>query len=182
MVTLDKFQQKLLPSDVFSKLGLRGHPLSSSDSAVNEDGLINQALLSSVYAFTARWLPLDYFRKTTDISSAESVERKSAFTESIWSRAHTDVSHVMGIATYRSILALYLFGMTPAPPINSPSQCASLYQDIALRHFIQLRSRSRIPLPSPALSLHTVGFADNPTPETAGTSQREDLEYRHSTS
>ncbi|RDW57124.1 hypothetical protein BP6252_13870 [Coleophoma cylindrospora] len=136
MVTLDNDQNPPLPSHVARSLGF--------STFASESTVVDQALMSAVYAFSARWLPPEHFRNSTSTTDEELQETKAAFLETIWARAQSDVSRVMTMPSYRSILALYLFGITPTSLKNRATQFSNLCLEVHLSHYIKLRSLSSI--------------------------------------
>lgn len=125
------------------KLGLPDMQISPEDASV-QDRLINQALISAVHAFSARWLPLSCFGEVDEIKSPHLTMVKEHFVECIWKRAQKDVEKVITLPSYRSILALYLFGVTPTSSKNLERRIADHFMETALRHYVRLRARKCI--------------------------------------
>src|ERR1700712_3745488 len=108
MVTLDGLTPSRLDRSVALVTALPDTLLKDEDED-EQNTVINQALISAVHAFSARWLPISRFGKgiATDIQKLTAT--KEYFVENIWKRAHKDVLRVLTRPSYRSILALYLF-------------------------------------------------------------------------
>ncbi|KIW83311.1 hypothetical protein Z517_02556 [Fonsecaea pedrosoi CBS 271.37] len=82
---------------------------ASPDLARHEkDTQLNQFLDHAVQSFAARWLPLTQQHSLPGLSQADIVCR-------LWRRAHTDMLKVINRPSYRSILTLLLFALTPIP-------------------------------------------------------------------
>jgi hypothetical protein len=138
MVTLDYSGRGVLDPDAVKCLGLTLY-LPDSESLDEKDGLINQALISSVHSFSARWLPLEHFRMPGQ-SITQAQRTKETFLERIQITAHNDVMKVITRPCYRSILALYLFGITPMSPKNKDRRSTATCLEASLRHYMQLRT------------------------------------------
>ncbi|KIW95865.1 uncharacterized protein Z519_02929 [Cladophialophora bantiana CBS 173.52] len=143
MVTLDNFPATPLDKQTKQRLGFPDISLDAEDDS-EQDALINQALISAVHAFSARWLPTGYFGKGAETNPQESNAMKEYFVESIWSRAHQDVARVLTRPSYRSILALYLFGTTPFSSKNKDKRISDYCFESALRHYVHLRAKVSI--------------------------------------
>ncbi|OBT67854.1 hypothetical protein VE03_02576 [Pseudogymnoascus sp. 23342-1-I1] len=143
MVTLDNSTRNPLPPETARKLGIRETALDDQ-GRVEEDAFINQALMSAVHAFAARWLSISHFRKPGETSTRDSIVMKECFVESLWQRAHNDVLPILTRPSYRSILALYLFGITPTSLGNKDRSASDLCLETSLRHYIKLRAEARI--------------------------------------
>lgn len=143
MVTLDNSSRNPLPPETARKLGIREIALDDQ-GRVEEDALINQALMSAVHAFAARWLSIGHFRKPGETSTRDSIVMKECFVESLWQRAYNDVLPILTRPSYRSILALYLFGITPTSLGNKDRPASDLCLETSLRHYIKLRAEARI--------------------------------------
>lgn len=142
-MTLDNSSRNPLPPETARKLGIREIALDDQGQ-VGDDALINQALTSALHAFAARWLPIDHFRKPGETSTRDSIMMKECFVESLWKRAHNDVLPILTRPSYRSILALYLFGITPTSLGNKDRLASDLCLETSLRHYIKLRAEARI--------------------------------------
>ncbi|KAH8801422.1 hypothetical protein F5884DRAFT_514072 [Xylogone sp. PMI_703] len=144
MVTLDNSAHNYPDPHLVQKLGFQSIVIDK-ERKLEEDAHINQALMSAVHAFSARWVPVNHFRKSTGESGLhEAKDIKEFFVESIWKRALQDVFPVLTRPSYRSILALYLFGITPTSSNNKDRQSGSLCLETSLRHYLHLRTESRI--------------------------------------
>lgn len=143
MVTLDNLPST--PPDRASTERL-GFPDVQLDAELQseQDGLINQALISAVHAFSARWLPIGHFRKDKETNLQESMAMKEYFVHSIWVRALKDVTSVLSRPSYRSILALYLFGTTPTSLKNKERRMSDHCLQTSFQHYVQLRAKACI--------------------------------------
>ncbi|KIW87793.1 uncharacterized protein Z519_11767 [Cladophialophora bantiana CBS 173.52] len=82
---------------------------ASPDLARHEkDTQLNQFLDHAIQSFAARWLPLTHQLILPGLSQANVVCR-------LWRRAHTDMLKVINRPSYRSMLTLLLFALTPIP-------------------------------------------------------------------
>lgn len=80
-----------------------------SDLARNDrDAQLNQFLDHAIQSFAARWLPLTSQAVVRGLSQADIVCR-------LWRRAHADMLKVINRPSYRSMLSLFLFALTPIP-------------------------------------------------------------------
>lgn len=132
----------------------------------NNDRILNDALRNAIYAYAARWLPLqDTFRRTeSDVERAS--KQAQDFRDQLWQRARRSISATMSRPSYRSILALYLFSLTEMPLINDHPGSGQLCTQVLLTHFGILRSPLRWSKTRP-LSLSTTVLP------TVQTSQRD---------
>lgn len=142
MVTLDHFNPHHLD---YSSLHVTAFPDIIFDEAENDqDIIVNQALLSAVHAFSARWLPVASFGKAYTTNPQALTPTKDYFLENVWKRAHTHALRILTRTSYRSILALYLFGTTPTTTKNKDRCIADHCFETSLRQYLKLRARSRI--------------------------------------
>ncbi|OAP63781.1 hypothetical protein AYL99_03008 [Fonsecaea erecta] len=72
------------------------------------DAQLDQFLDHAVQSFAARWLPLTQRSILPALSQADIICR-------LWRRAHTDMLKVINRPSYRSMLTLLLFALTPIP-------------------------------------------------------------------
>lgn len=144
MVTLDSARSFRRPDpSILEALRL---PIDSSDLASEDDSdeaCINQALMSAVHAFSSRWLPAGFFNKA---GSADDHSRKR-FMQTLWDQAHQDVLRVLSLPSYRSMLALYLFAITPSVVSNRTHSISQMCYEVSLRHCLQLRLETRVSPP-----------------------------------
>ncbi|OAL22846.1 hypothetical protein AYO22_06754 [Fonsecaea multimorphosa] len=116
--------------------------LLNDEDTDDQNAIINQALISAVHAFSARWLSLSRFGRETATDVRALTLAKEYFLERIWERAHRDVLRVLTRPSYRSILAMYLFGTTPTTIKNKERCIADHCFEMSLRQYLQLRGRS----------------------------------------
>lgn len=69
---------------------------------------IDESLRSTIAAFAARWLPLAP-------SSVKGKGDKLSVIQDLWRHSRRDMLRVINRPSYRSMLALFLFGLTPIP-------------------------------------------------------------------
>jgi hypothetical protein len=112
------------------------------DKKAEDEKLINQALVSAVHAFAVRWLCLQDAESTRESTAAK--QARDDFASSIWSQAHQSMYPAMSRPSYRSILALHIFGVTPIPPKNGDKRVSDLCIDVALNQHIKLQSTRKI--------------------------------------
>lgn len=143
MILLDNSSSSSIDPSTHRQLGLFDIEISEQDRSEQEH-IINQALISAVHAFSARWMPLSCFGQATAANLPKLVTIKEQFIDSIWKRARKDVTQVCTRPSYRSILALYLFGVTPTSSKNKDRPIADYCMETSLRHFVQLRARKRV--------------------------------------
>jgi len=176
MVTLDSSRRTTkADTAVANILGLPVDVYDSDDES-DEDAKINQALMSAVHAFVCRWLPLEYFRQNDRMSFDDTMVRKKGFMETIWQQAHENVLEALTRPSYRSILALYLFGITPVSSTNKQRASSRLCLSTSLRHYLDLRVKSRI---SPAPALPNRPHTLHPIYGNSTTAQPTDLNFSH---
>lgn len=72
------------------------------------DALIDQSLENTIAAFSARWLPVTS-------SDPQETEYHRTVAQSYWRRARRDMLRVSNRPSYRSMLSLFLFALTPIP-------------------------------------------------------------------
>ncbi|KIW32678.1 uncharacterized protein PV07_04207 [Cladophialophora immunda] len=121
-----------LPTTVFQSLG-------------RDEQQIDRCLRSALHAYIARWLPL-FLR--TESGARHSVPPLDEISRSCWRTARKDMLKAINLPSYRSVLALYLFGQTPVPLGISPEEeldgiSGVVCSKTALLHVQQLRERQR---------------------------------------
>jgi hypothetical protein len=156
--------------------GLQGKPHDSkclkypenSEGGQKDENVINKALRSAIYAFSMRWLRGSgaSFKPTAD---QQAQTRRS---KSVWHQARRDIESAMSMPSYRSILALHIFGLTPVPPDHhhDDEQIRDLCIEIALNHHNRLRSEDNGVLVSSLPAVSTPLF-DIEEPQTQLTAQ-----------
>ncbi|EXJ83896.1 hypothetical protein A1O1_07525 [Capronia coronata CBS 617.96] len=73
------------------------------------DDLIDQSLQRAMHCYAARWLPIFGQQEGVSTSQYEHVSREC------WRAMRRDILKVVNRISYRSVLTLYLFGLTPVP-------------------------------------------------------------------
>jgi hypothetical protein len=136
MVTLDKMSPPNCP-DFVPKISAFPTMLAVDEDAMDEnDVIINQALISAVHAFSSRWAFSDRLAKEGILESVS----QHQFRDILWRRAYAAVSKVLTRPSYRSVLALYLFGTTPASKSVTDRRLADHCFETALLQYVQLRA------------------------------------------
>lgn len=69
------------------------------------DDLIERSLRSTIAAFAVRWLP---------ITSSDGVDNSHQI-QTMWRQARRDMLRIINRPSYRSMLSLFLFALTPIP-------------------------------------------------------------------
>jgi hypothetical protein len=146
MVTLDTARRSLTPDRaVVESLRLPIDPLTDEESQESIEARINQALMSAVHAFSARWLPADLFQEVDQRDGAA----RQRLMQTLWSQAHQDALQILSLSSYRSSLALYLFAITPTVGPTGSTPISQLCYETSLRHHLQLRLESRLSSTAP---------------------------------
>lgn len=173
MVTLDHLTPNYLD---YARFHVTAFPdLIFDNEAEDEQNTdVSQALISAVHAFSARWLPVASFENVGSTTIQASTQTKDYFLETLWKRAHTYAIRVLTKASYRSILALYLFGTTPTTSKNKDRCIADHCFESSLRQYLQLRARSRIKQRPSTQHSNTNLSLDN-----APTEEQPQKEFRH---
>lgn len=101
---------------------------------------IDESLQRSIYSFSARWLPLT--------SSAPQDSSESHTIQAVWRLTRRDMLKVINRPSYRSMLALFLFALTPIPDgISEDEETDGISGQscvhAALQHIQILRARQR---------------------------------------
>lgn len=109
---------------------------------VKADKVVNQALNAAVHAFSARWLPLI-------AGTYVQGESLNVLARKLWLDARGKILLILQNRSYRSVLALYIFGMTPLPPglddtLPGQGSIGDVCIDVAMRHLQSLRVRRPI--------------------------------------
>ncbi|KAI9710307.1 MAG: hypothetical protein M1820_002801 [Bogoriella megaspora] len=112
-------------------------------SPAEEEGL-RQALVSAVHAFSARWLPSPDAPSSPSTQLAAASKSKEELMHNLWIRAHSKVYATIHRASYALILALHLFGHTPAPPGIVEPNSGDLCLQVSLQHVRTLSSQAHL--------------------------------------
>ncbi|EGR48438.1 uncharacterized protein TRIREDRAFT_107858 [Trichoderma reesei QM6a] len=102
---------------------------------------VRLALIASVHAFSLRWLPL-----VTD--SAIDSKQLRLLGDRLWHNAKSRVLSIFDKLSYQTVLALYLFGLTPiceavSMDVENAHSAGEVSVDMALRHVHRLRVKRR---------------------------------------
>ncbi|KAK4502431.1 hypothetical protein PRZ48_005856 [Zasmidium cellare] len=115
---------------------------SEAFTDIDTDHQTRMSLERVILAFAARWLPLASPSTPSDTASTqETIVR-------LWREARADMLNVINRPTYRSMLTLYLFGLTPIPEGISDEEelsgmSGSLCVQASLQQVYMLRVRQR---------------------------------------
>ncbi|KAK4071681.1 uncharacterized protein Triagg1_5919 [Trichoderma aggressivum f. europaeum] len=124
------------------------------------DRAVQLALISSVHAFSFRWLPL-----VTD--TATDSQQLLLLGDRLWNNAKSRIMAVFDKLSYQTALALYLFGLTPiskgaSVDVENAHSAGEVSIDMALRQIHRLRVKRRdLRFSGTGLS---VGRSDGETP------------------
>ncbi|KIX06491.1 uncharacterized protein Z518_04467 [Rhinocladiella mackenziei CBS 650.93] len=142
-----------------------------SDSTKRQIDLqIDQSLDHAIEAFAARWLPLTSRATSSELSSAVVIR-------GLWRCAHKDMLKVINRPSYRSMLTLLLFALTPIPAgISDEEELDRVPGQVcvhaALQQIQELRAHHRslqfngnrvtfnIPTRAPSASPHSLAMAN----------------------
>ncbi|RFU77470.1 hypothetical protein TARUN_4773 [Trichoderma arundinaceum] len=110
----------------------------TSHACARCDRAVRLALISSVHAFSLRWLPL-----VTD-NSAIDYQQLMSLGDRLWHNARTKVMAVFDKLSYQTVLAMYLFGLTPIYEgafleVGNAHTAGEVSIDMALRQIHRLR-------------------------------------------
>lgn len=130
------------------------------------DDLVEQSLHNTIAAFAVRWLP---------ITSSDGLDNSHRI-QTIWRQARRDMLRIINRPSYRSMLSLFLFALTPIPMGISEDEEADgvsgqvcihaalqMVQSLRARHRNLQFSGSKVTPSSSAIPMST-------TPESADTS------------
>ncbi|KAL2869601.1 uncharacterized protein BJX67DRAFT_370800 [Aspergillus lucknowensis] len=106
-----------------------------------DDRLADESLRGTIASFSARWLPLAS-RDPNTSSCYQSV------VHALWRQARRDMLRVINRPSYRSILALFLFALTPVPSeISEEEEADGIFGQVCIHAALQqiqtLRARQR---------------------------------------
>jgi hypothetical protein len=92
---------------------MREMPHSDSEiprngTAIAQDRLADDSLRSSIAAFSARWLPIVSMNPQPELHYQSMIH-------ALWRHARRDMLRVINRPSYRSMLTLFLFALTPIP-------------------------------------------------------------------
>lgn len=104
--------------------------------------IINRALLYAIYAYCVRWLDLSDIQQSQNPAIQGRLARlKEDLSESLWLQARKQMYAVLSRASYRSILALYLFAMIPTSSRKTYDNFEDHCIEASLSHHNYLHSR-----------------------------------------
>ncbi|KAL4876739.1 hypothetical protein BJY04DRAFT_210387 [Aspergillus karnatakaensis] len=133
-----------------------------------EDREAEESLRGAIAAFSARWLPLAS-REPNTSSYYQSI------IHGLWRQARRDMLKVINRPSYRSMLALFLFAMTPVPAeISEEEEADGIFGQVCIHAALQqiqtLRARQRsLQFNGTKVSQPTKSEAIPPIPATVGT-------------
>lgn len=119
------------------------HSIPASQACLQCDRTVRLALISAVHAFSLRWLPL-----LTD--NAIDNKQLMSLGDRLWQNARTRVMSVFDKLSYQTVLALYLFGLTPIyegsfSDADNAHTAGEISIDMALRQIHRLRVKRQDP-------------------------------------
>ncbi|KAL7904643.1 hypothetical protein GGI35DRAFT_197909 [Trichoderma velutinum] len=105
------------------------------------DRTVQLALISSVHAFSFRWLPLV-------MDNASENQQLLLLGDHLWNNAKSRIMSVFDKLSYQTALALYLFGLTPisegaSVDVENAHSAGEVSIDMALRQIHRLRVKRR---------------------------------------
>ncbi|OQV07559.1 hypothetical protein CLAIMM_11975 [Cladophialophora immunda] len=105
------------------------------------DPLLNDALRYTIYAYSARWLPLKSAYELHHVSdSARSTQMQQEIRDQLWYQARSALMPALSRPSYRSILALSLFTFMEMPLENGDPGFGRLCSQVLYTQFDRLRS------------------------------------------
>ncbi|RDW61947.1 hypothetical protein BP6252_11380 [Coleophoma cylindrospora] len=108
------------------------------DPSHEDDDPISQAFISAIHAYSMRWLR-DPGNDKPEFKSGVDIQTQNRISTTVWYQARQRIQSAMSIPSYRSVLALHIFGLTPVPPDQQEGQIRDLCIEIALNHQNRLR-------------------------------------------
>jgi hypothetical protein len=124
--------------EVNSQFGRNSNTCSVASVAENNI-LINKALTHAVYAFSVRWVITRLPNNGSEICTDVTQEAHDRLSEDLWHRARENMYPLLGRPSYRSSLALYLFGITPVTPQNPEFRFSDVCLENSLKQLKELR-------------------------------------------
>ncbi|KAL3456967.1 hypothetical protein BJX64DRAFT_29261 [Aspergillus heterothallicus] len=108
---------------------------------VSEDRLADESLRNTIACFSARWLPLASREPTT-------ASNYQLIIHTLWRQARRDMLRVINRPSYRSMLTLFLFAMTPVPAeVTEEEEADGIFGQVCIHAALQqiqtLRARQR---------------------------------------
>ncbi|PTU23668.1 hypothetical protein P175DRAFT_0426614 [Aspergillus ochraceoroseus IBT 24754] len=134
-----------------------------------EDRLADESLRSTIASFSARWLPLA--SQTPDAAPCY-----QGVVHALWRHARRDMLRVINRPSYRSMLALFLFALTPVPTgISEEEEADGISGQVCIHAALQqiqtLRARQRsLQFNGTKVSQPTKSHTIPAIPETVGAS------------
>ncbi|OQV08091.1 hypothetical protein CLAIMM_12413 [Cladophialophora immunda] len=115
--------------------------LDDTRKSVDAERMMNDALLTAIYAYAVRWLPLQSaYRNTDDQGASECQSREQDVRSYMWRQAKQAILHALTRPSYRSILALLLFTSTEMPTEDDDPGFVQLCNQALFSHLHILRS------------------------------------------
>ena len=120
------------------------------DDSIIEKGethnVIDKALLKAIHAYSIRWIftrnnPVQQSDNAPALGESNTIRNLA---NELWKEAYHLIPSVMSRPTYRSILALHLFSITPKPRGEEADHSSDLCLDVALNHHSHLRTEWNI--------------------------------------
>ena len=136
MIQLDKNQARAKgrPTDLRTLL-------TSTADADGDGPVARRALVHAVYAYSVRWLHLANDDKDQDQETRHRfAARKQELSENLWAQARKQMYAVLSRPSYQSLLALYLFAITPTAAHMQGDHLADQCLEASLSHHSFLTS------------------------------------------
>ncbi|KAF2102298.1 hypothetical protein NA57DRAFT_34695 [Rhizodiscina lignyota] len=118
--------------------------MPTSTNPADQESVVYAPLLNAIYAFSARWLPLLYPSRGKECPD----EQFEELAEHFWRKARQDMLKLINQSSYRAVLTMLIFGLTPLPcgiskseEMNGLSGYTCL--QLALQKLQALRARPR---------------------------------------
>ena len=169
VVELDRANSYSVPHDLSSHAA-RHHAPSSLHSLENE-AILNDALRYAIYVYASSWLPSpDIAQRGQDANAIQAQHQGYEIRAHLWRRARAAILPAMSRPSYRSVLALMLFGFTEMPVDTDDHGLNQLCSDALFSHLNYLRSPLQSRASRPLCDFNTVlplnpGQGPVPTPE-----------------
>lgn len=108
-------------------------------SDAEDNALINKALVHAVYAFSVRWVITRPPKIDSNFYADITQEAQDRLSDVLWHRARENMYPLLGRPSYRSSLALYLFGITPVTSQNPEFRFSDVCLATSLMQLKELR-------------------------------------------
>lgn len=127
--------------------------IESSEVDSEKEDQLDLSLAKAIHCFSARWLDL------ADISGLQCPQYScyNSLTRLFWRTARKDMLKVINRISYRSVLTLLLFGLTPTPAgLEKDEEADGLTGQICLRLGLEMLHQLRVQLSAPQFYISKV--------------------------